>query len=214
MNKNLIKYALVIFVSAFFSTNCANAQNISNKEQMKNKSPTNNTDLSTDEGVLAALQKMIDAKNAVSTGDKKLNTKRQTASRLEAKDICIKRVKETAKIIVIGFFRTDAGCHFDGAFIDSQYYEREVSDVSKIALAALDWEKASQKERENLAKIWVERGLLVFASLSNQSLAAVSINGEIKVTASSKYPPGVTSRTVTKSFIFDKDGGLISGKDY
>lgn len=130
-------------------------------------------------------------------------------------DVCIKRLKESAKIIVIGLKDDDSYCSFDGAFVNSRYYEQGDSDLSKIALAALGWEKANQDKREQLARLWVEKGILTFAPLTNQALAANSIgDGKIKVTASSKYPPGVRSRSVTKTFIFDKDGGLFSGGDY
>ncbi|MEP6900988.1 MAG: hypothetical protein ABJA66_04510 [Actinomycetota bacterium] len=173
-------------------------------------------DLSTDKAVIAELQKTVDARDAKpAKGDEKLEAKRKAASRLDAKDVCIKRLKESTKVIVIGFFRTDVGCYFDGVFIDSRYFERDGFDLSKIALAALGWKKAIQIQRENLAKIWVEKALLAFAPLPNQTLSAVSTSdGKIKVTASSKYPPGVTSRTETKKFVFDKDGGLYSGGDY
>lgn len=112
-------------------------------------------------------------------------------------------------------FRTDVGCHLDGIFVGSRYFAREESDLSKLALAALGWEKASKSERENLANIWVEKGLLVFAPLSNQSLSAISTgDGNVKVTASSKYPAGVTSRSVSKVFVFNQEGGLESGSGY
>lgn len=215
MNNNLIKCALFIFVPAFFLTGCANAQSKPNKESVTNELPTEKADLSNDEAVLAALQKIIDAKSEELTkNNKKLDTKRQAASRLEPKDVCIRRLEESKKIIIIGFFRTDAGCHLDGAFIDSRYLEREKFDLSKNVLSALGWEKASQKERENLVKIWVEKGLLIFNPMPNQTLAATTGgDGEIKVAASSTYPPGVTSRAVAKKFVFDKDGGLISAGD-
>lgn len=201
MLQEILKTLFALVLLAFPLANCARAQN---------------ADLSTDAGVIAELQKTADAKNAAiaGSGDEKLDAKRRAASRLEAKDVCIKRLKE-AEIIVIGFFRTDVGCHLDGVFVDSRYFDREEFDLSKFALAALGWEKATKRERENLAKIWVEKGLLVFAPLPNQSLSAVSTGDDnIKVTASSKYPAGVTSRSTTKSFVFGKDGGLLPGSNY
>lgn len=214
MTNDLVKFTLVFLALSVFSMSCANAQTVSNRDKIKDESaPSNNGDLSTDEAVIAELQKIIYAKYAeITKGDKELEAKRKAANKLEAKDVCIKRFRESAEIIVIGFFRTDYGCHLDGVFIDSRYFDREKFDLSKSVLAALGWEKANQKVRENLAKIWVEKGLLVFAPLTNQTLSAISTaDGGIKVTASSKYPPGVTSRTETKKFIFDKDGGLVSG---
>jgi hypothetical protein len=208
MKTDLLKFALAFFAVSVFLANCADAQKIP-----VDKSGAQ--DLSTDAGIIAELQKIIDGKNAESTGDEKLDAKRKNASKLEAKDVCIKRLKESAEIIVIGFFRTDDGCHLDGVFVDSRYFERDKFDLSKIALAALGWEKASQKERENLAKLWVEKGLLVFAPLTNQTLSAFSTaDGSVKVTASSKYPPGVTSRSAAKSFVFNKDGELLSASGY
>lgn len=196
MRKRLI--VGVVCVSLCFLTNCANAQTISNV-----------TDLSTDKGVIEELQNIIDAKNVERTsGNEKLPDKQKAANNLKKEDVCIERIKE-AKIIVIGFFRTDVGCVLDAVFIDSHYFEREDFDLSKIALAALGWEKATKSERENLAEIWVEKGLLVFAPLPNQSLSAFSTgDGDIKVTASSKYPAGVTSRSVSKVFVFNQAGSL------
>ena len=200
MPKDLIKISLTFIFLSGLLVGCAQAQTV---------------DLSTDEAVIIELQKIIDAKNAKrANDDEKLLAKQKAAGKLEAKDVRIERIKET-EIIVIGFFRTDVGFHLDGIFVGSRYFDREEFDLSKIALAALGWKKASEKERETLAKIWVERGLLVFAPLSNQTLSAVSIgDGKLKITASSKYPPGVTSRSVSKVFDFNQEGGLESADGY
>lgn len=212
MFNNLIKYTLVIFFLSGFSVGCADAQIVPKQGQPKIE-PTSNMDLSTDAAVLAELQKIKDAK-IKTTGDEKLDAKIKNARKLEAKDFYIKRIKDE-EIIVIGFFRTDVGCLLDAVFIDSRYFERKQFDLSKLALAALGWEKATKRECENLARIWVEKGLLVFAPLPNQSLSAISTgDGNVKVTASSKYPAGVTSRSKVKSFVFDKDGGLLPGSGY
>lgn len=215
MTKNLIKYALAVFVMSIFSASCAGAQIISNQDRTKVESTSKTVDLSTDEAVIAELQKITDANNAKrANGDEKLLAEQKSANNLKKEDVCIKRIKD-AKIIIIGFFRTDVGCGLDAVFIDSRYFERENFDLSKLALAALGWEKATKSERENLAKIWVEKGLLVFAPLPNQSLSAISIgDGNVKVTASSEYPAGVTIRSVSKSFVFNKDGGLLPGSGY
>lgn len=201
MCQEILKTLFAFVILVFPLANCASAQN---------------SDLSTDAGVIAELQKTVDAKSAeLAKGDEKLIAKQKAASKLSRETVCIERLKESAKIIVIGFFRTDGGCRFDGAFVDSRYYERENSDISRIALGALGWEKANQKERENLAKIWVEKALLVFAPLPSQKVSAISSgDGEIKVTALSEYPPNVTSRSVTKQFVFDKGGGLLSAAGY
>jgi len=62
---------------------------------------------------------------------------------------------------MIGFFRYDYGCHFDGAFLDSRYFESTDAASSKEALATLGWAKAPKGEREMVASYWVQKGLLV-----------------------------------------------------
>ena len=212
--QKLLPLVLALMVTAGFTSNCVSAQNVSDKDRTKGKFASN-ADLSTDEAVLAELRKIIDAQNAANeTGDEKLDLKKKAAGRLEFKDVCIERLKE-AEIIVIGFFRTDEGCHFEGAFVGSSYFERNDRNLSKTALAALGWEKAAKKEREKLAARWVEKALLGFSPLPEQSLSAFSnADGTIKVTASSKRPPGVTSRSITKVFVFDKDGNLAPQNNY
>ncbi len=103
-------------------------------------------DLSTKEGVIKELGK-------------------QKNEDLSKANICIEQMKESAKIIVIGFFRNDYGCHFEGAFIDSRYFEETDADLSKNALAALGWKTANQTQREQLAKLWVDKGLLAFSTV-------------------------------------------------
>ena len=210
---NLRRLAFVFLLSSL-CVNCASAQIVTNQEKSENEI-VQNADLSTDEAVIAELQKISDEKNASLTkGDEKLAAKRKAASKLEAKDVCIGRLKESAKIIVIGFFRTDVGCRFDGAFVDSRFYERDETDLSKIALAALGWAKANRTGRERLTKIWVGEGLLAFAQMPYQQVSAVTVNDEIKITVSANRPAGVTSRSVPKRFAFDTDGNLLSAGDY
>ncbi|MCY7345923.1 MAG: hypothetical protein LH614_06840 [Pyrinomonadaceae bacterium] len=103
-------------------------------------------DLSTKEAVLEQLGKL---KNKEFNRDK----------------VCIERLKESANIIVVGFFAYDRGCRFDGVFVNSVYFEKDNADLSKNALNALGWKKANQKEREKLAMIWVEKGLLAFSTV-------------------------------------------------
>ncbi len=119
---------------------------------------------------------------------------------------CIKRFTESPKIIVKGSFRTDYGCHFDGVFVNSRYFEKDDPALSKIALNALGWEKASQTEREKLAKLWVEKGLLGFAyalyskdkDLNDGGFVPPKIvsgeNGEIKITLWIQMPTGMRNR--------------------
>lgn len=186
MLNDSLKYALVFFVVSCFLANCASAQFVQNRERTTDES-SSNVDLSTNEAVIAELQKMADAKNAARIkGDEKLEAKRKAASKLETKDVCIERLKESAKIIIIGFFRYDYGCHFEGAFINSAYFEANEAALSKSALAALGWEKAPQKERERLAKLWVEKGLLAFST--------VLYTKDRDFTGSEFQPPQVVSK--------------------
>jgi len=103
-------------------------------------------DLSTKEAVIEQLgkQKKADLSNA---------------------KICVERLKESSKIIIIGSFRYDYGCHFDGAFVDAVYFEEGDAELSKNALTALGWKKAKSVLREKLAKLWVEKGLLAFSTV-------------------------------------------------
>jgi hypothetical protein len=78
--------------------------------------------------------------------------------------LCIERPVELAKIIVIGAHANDRGCRFEGAFLNSVYLE-ESAELTQSALAALGWEKASQSRRGNIAKLWVEKGLLSFSNV-------------------------------------------------
>lgn len=180
---DLIKYAVVIFILSCFSASCVNAQII----------PGPN--LATDEMVLAELQKRVDAERAElgKTGGSKLN----------AKSVCIERLKESEKVIVIGFFAFDRGCRLDGAFVDSRYFESTDAALSKNALAAFGWEKAPKREREMLASYWVTKGLLAFFTVLytkdidlkegefHPPQAVTTENGEIKVTLWIRWPSGM-----------------------
>ena len=96
-------------------------------------------------------------------------------------------------------------------FVNSRYFEKNDFASSKDALAELGWKTADRREREEMAKLWVEKGLLPFSKRDNQVFAAVSSgDGKIEVIVSLQFPPGVTSRHAPQRFIFDKDGGLIS----
>ena len=89
---------------------------------------------------------------------------KQKKSDLSKAKICVERLEESAKVIIIGFFRNDYGCHLDGAFVNSVYIE-DGADLSQKALDALGWEKANQERREQLAVAWVEKGLLAFSTV-------------------------------------------------
>ena len=116
-------------------------------------------DLSTDQAVIAEMQKIVDAER------EKLGLVGKGGSKLGPRDVCIKRLKESGKIIVIGFFAYDRGCRLDGAFIGSRYLKKGDPNFSREALAELGWEKAASKIREQLALNWTEKGLLAFSTV-------------------------------------------------
>lgn len=150
MKISSLKYALIFFALSGFLVNCANAQKV---------------DFSTDKAVLAELQKKADElREAIgTTGDEKFDEAMKNAKPIDAKSVCINRIKESEKIIVIGLKESgDDSCSFHGAFVDSRFYYSDDKTLSKNALDALGWQKAERVKRENLAKIWVEKGLLAF----------------------------------------------------
>jgi len=206
---------------------CAHAQIVSQPETPKVETIMTDQDLSTDAGVIAELQNIIDARSAALTiGDEKLEAKRKAASRLEAKDVCIKRLKESPKIIAIGFFTTDSGCRFDGAFINSRYFEKgDTAVLSKNAFDALGWEKANRRKREQLVKLWVEKGLLAFNTVLYEKVEdlnnfgflppqVVTVeNGGIKITLWFQLPSGMSREKGFQNveYRFAKDGNLTGG---
>ena len=204
-----IKFLFALMFLSFILTGCTHAQIVSNQNR-----PTAESDLSKDENVIAELQKIADARR------EKLGLVNKGKSKLEAKNVCIERLKESEKVIVIGFFANDIGCRFDGAFVDSRYFEKTDADLSKKALDALGWEKAPQKEREMLAKFWVEKGLLAFFTvlytkdkdLNNQDFHPPKVvsgeNGEIKVTLWIQLPSGMRREKGFQhiEYRFDKNG--------
>lgn len=185
--------------------------------------PQKTFDLSTDEAVIAELQKRADARNSISTGDERLDAKRRAAGKLEKKDVCIERLKESEEIIVIGFFRNDYGCRFEGAFVNSRFYEKTEIELHKTALDALGWQKANQTERERIAKILVEKVLLAFFTVFQTKpkdylsdafhapKAVTTETDEVKVSGWYQKPPGMRSKASTQKFeyTFDKDGGIL-----
>jgi hypothetical protein len=171
-------------------------------------------DLSTDEAVLAELQKRVDAQRA--------ELGKKGGSRLGARDVCIKRLKESANVIVIGFFAHDLGCRFAGAFINSRHFEKDDVALSKNALAALGWGTANRGQREQLAKLWVERGLLAFFTVpsvkdkdfQNREFHPPQVkakdNGEIVVTLWIRVPSRMTRERGYQllEYRFATDGNL------
>ena len=172
-------------------------------------------DLSTDAGVLAELQKRADAKP--------VNPGQKGGRKLEARFVCIERLKESTEVIVIGFFAYDRGCRLDGAFVGSRYYDDQDAALSRNALATLGWAKAPQKEREMLASYWVQKGLLAFFTVlqtKDKDLndnefhpprAVTAENGEITVTLWIQMPTGMRTGKEFKrvEYKFAKDGNPI-----
>lgn len=213
MSPVLTRVSLVfIFLPAVF-VGCAKAQVVSNQDRAITETPTK-LDLSTDEGVLAELQRRLDAKRE--------ELGKKGGSKLEARFVCIERLKETAQIIVIGGFAYDRGCRFQGVFVNSRYFEKDDAALSKNALAALGWEMADQKQREKLALLWVEKGLLPFFTVLHttekelndhqfqQPLVVSTENGEIKVTLWVRLPRGRAAQGYQHlEYRFSRDGNLL-----
>jgi hypothetical protein len=208
----LIKLSLVVIFLPGVFLGCAKAQVVSNQDRPKTDTPSN-LDLSTNEAVLAELQRRLDAKN------EELGNK--GGRKLEARFICIKRLKESAEIIVIGGFAYDRGCRFQGAFVNSRYFEKDDPALSKNALAALGWETANQGQREKLALLWVEKGLVPFFTVlytTDKELndrefqppqVVSTVNGEIKVTLWVRLPTGRGEQGYQHvEYRFSRDGNL------
>lgn len=199
-----IRQVAVSIVMIGLITACVNAQTISK------------VDLSTDEAVLAELQKRADANHI------KLGLINKKSPKIEAQNVCIERLKESVKVIVIGFFAYDVGCRFGGAFVDSRFYEKDDAALSKNALATFVWEKAPKGEREMLASYWVQKGLLAFFTvlqMKDKDLNAVDFHPPRAVSTKDR---GVTVRLWVQlpsgmrrekgfqhfEFKFAKDGSL------
>jgi hypothetical protein len=202
--KNYLWLACAHFLLSSLLAGCASAQTVSTQ------------DLSKDEAVLAEMQKRVDARRA------KLGLANKGTSKLQAHDVCIKRLEESPKIIVVGFFAYDRGCGLDGAFVDSRYFEKMDAALSKNALDALGWESANQSRREQLAKLWIEKGLLAFFTVLytkekdledrgfHPPQAVSNENGEIKVTLWIRLPSGMRPERGYQhlEYRFARDGNL------
>ena len=171
-------------------------------------------DLSTDEAVLAAVQKRVDADRAAAG---------KPPSRLNKRDVCIRRIKDAPAVVVIGFFAYDRGCALDGAFVDGVYIEKSDKTLSQKALAAMGWEKAGHIPREEMALMWVEKGLLAFASIVYEDDKEAPIagfhrpevvtpkDGPITVTLWTQRPSGMRNEKASyqrMSYRFTDDGSL------
>jgi hypothetical protein len=146
--------------------------------------------------------------------------------------LCIERPVELAKIIVIGAYANDRDCRFEGAFLNSVYLE-ESADLTQNALVSLGWKKASQNRREEIAKLWVEKGLMAFSTVLYEKGKdfvpgrGITYKGGRKPNFPEFQPPQVLSakdgevivtlwtstmererRVYYRKFIFTKEGGL------
>ena len=198
----------------------ADAQVTSNRDRPKIETPSN-LDLSTDEAVLAELQKRVDAER------EKLGLGKAGSSEIKANSIRVIRQKNSAKIIVVSSFLRHHGSVFKGAYINWRYFSKDDAALSENALNALGWKKANRAEREQLAKLWVEKGLQAFSRVvytKNEDFTGDGFqppqvvstkNGEIKVTLWVIIPPGRKPMSAPKrtnfqflEFRFTKDGNL------
>jgi hypothetical protein len=137
---------------------------------------------------------------------------------------CVRFNKDLIGIAVVGSFAYDRGCRFSGVFVQTQYLGQDDPGLSQAAFAALGWKAANQKQREQLAKVWVEKGLLAFFDVvtetrpdfANHSFQAPQVasepDGEIVVTLWIHMPVGRSrGRSYQlREFRFSADGALSS----
>lgn len=199
-----LRRLLALLVLCASLAGCANARSVSIQDPTQNESPATVADLSTAEAVRAELQKIVDAKNAEHAGgDEKLKAKLKAAGHLKAEDVCIERLKESAKVIVVGLFRYDYGCHVEGVFVGPRYFEATDIELHRAALRALGWNEADKAGRERMACVWVEKGLLAFSIVLYADEGGLLRNfrfqppqtvtaedGGVKVTLWIRLPPG------------------------
>ena len=161
-------------------------------------------DLSTKEGVNAAREAIAGRK----LDDRSKN--------------CVRLDKDLIGIAVVGSFAYDYGCRLSGAFVKTRYVGKDDPGLSRAALEALGWKTANQKQREQLARAWVENGWLAFLTVvsdTNQDFAnrafqspatASQPNGEVFVTLWIRMPVGRSrGRSYQlREFRFSADGAL------
>ena len=138
-------------------------------------------------------------------------------------NLCIKRMSESAKIILIGNHANDRDCRIDGAFIDSRYLPETDAAFSKTALAALGWNAANQEQREQLAGLWVEKGLLAFYTVLYEKHKDFTVRTGFHPPQIASAKNGETSVSLWTSamrrkvefqrhkFRFAKDGNYLEG---
>ena len=161
-------------------------------------------DLSTDEGVAAALETL--------TGKK---TDRRSLT-------CIRRDRDLP-LVVVGSFAFDRGCVFDGVFVNARYFGKSDAALSEGVLDTLGWKAANQEQREKLVQTWVVKGLLAFVTVlrqqnedfQNRSFQPPRVvsgeNGEIAITLWLRMPSGrVRGRNyILREYRFSKDGVFV-----
>lgn len=161
-------------------------------------------DLSTDEGVAAALETL--------TG-KKMDRRSLT---------CIRRDRELP-LVVVGSFAFDRGCGFDGVFVNARYFGQSDAALSEGVLNTLGWKAANQEQREKLVQAWVVKGLLAFVKVlhqknedfENRSFQPPQVvskeGGEISITLWLRMPSGrVRGRSyILREYRFSKDGVFV-----
>ena len=93
-------------------------------------------DLSTDEGVLEAINRRQDEP-------------------LELDDLCIKRFDELQNIILIGFFAYDVGCQYEEIYVGNRF--GSIDEMTPRGLEENGWQDESN--REALALLWARKVL-------------------------------------------------------
>ncbi|MFY9621034.1 MAG: hypothetical protein WAM70_20460 [Pyrinomonadaceae bacterium] len=161
-------------------------------------------DLSTDEGVAAAVETL--------TG-KKMDRRSLT---------CIRRDRELP-LVVVGNFAFDRGCAFEGVFVNGRYFGQSEAASSEGVLDTLGWKTANQEQREKLVQAWVVKGLLAFVKVlhqknedfENRSFQPPQVvskeAGEISITLWLRMPSGRSRGRsyILREYRFSKDGVFI-----
>jgi hypothetical protein len=163
-------------------------------------------DLSTDEGVLRALNATRD-------------------SRLDKDDLCVKRAEELPAVVLVGYFAHDRGCMPGEIFIDGKKHEYD--HASRPALHKLGWKQADASGRVALAVRWTKLGLMAFQGtvLSAEpegfgrpgfaSINGRTDGGNTHVTLWMRQPTGMQcGKGYTElQFVFRGDGSLAEQKE-
>jgi hypothetical protein len=194
--KLLFQTAIVIFLLSSYNAIAISAQT----------PDLSQFDLSTKEGVNAAREAIA---------GRKLDDRTRN---------CVRLSKDLMGIAVVGSFAYDYGCRLSGVFVKTRYFGKDDPGLSQAVLDALGWKTANQKQREQLAQVWVEKGLIAFLTVvsdTNQDFAnrafqssqtASQPNGEVVVTLWIRMPVGRSrGRSYQlREFRFSADGSFSS----